>query len=90
MTLTEAVEEIEELLKESTEEDILYICNTYFDEENFGDDLSEGVINDMYNIIISEASSNKNFSEEVYEYLSDEKIIIEEDELYLEEELDYE
>ncbi len=90
MKLQEAAAEIEEILSESSNLELLKICNTFFDEESFGDDINDGIIDDMFNILVNTSSSDKILAENIYYYLTDEKIIIDEEKFYLEEELEYE
>ena len=92
MSFEDVLEEIEEELKKTEGDGILEICETFFDEESFSDEqhLDEGMIEDMFNIIIDEVTSNKDTAEKIYLYLFDEKITIDEDEFYSEEELEYE
>jgi len=89
MDIAEAVKDIEESLTNSPDEKIINLCEKYFPEEDFGTFTDNGMIDDMYNLIINEVSSNKDSAKEIYYFLLNEKIIIDEDEFYSEEEINY-
>ncbi len=85
----EAIEEIEATLSSSSNDKLLHICNEYFPEEDFGNDLNSGMVDDMYNLILEEANENKKSAEDIYFFLLDEKITIDEDDFYTEEEINH-
>ena len=89
MDSCEVIEEIESTLSLSSNDKILHICNEYFPEEDFGNDFNSGIIDDMYNLILEEASENKKSAEDIYFFLLDEKITIDEDDFYTEEEINH-
>lgn len=89
MDSTEVLEILEETLSSISNKKLLLICEKYFFEEDFGSDIDSGMIDDMYNLILDEAEINNDFAKDIYFYLLNEKITIDEDEFYSEEEIDH-
>lgn len=89
MDSTEVLEILEETLSSIPNKKLLLICEKYFFEEDFGSDIDSGMIDDMYNLILDEAEINNDFAKDIYFYLLNEKITIDEDEFYSEEEIDH-
>lgn len=89
MNIVEALAEIEEELIKTPDIKIIKLCEKYFPEENFGEFTDNGMIDDMFNIIIEEAGSNNESAEDIYYFLLDEKISIDEDDFYNEEEINH-
>jgi len=89
MDKMEVIVDIEKKLTEAKEDEIIKLCEKYFPEEDFGEYTNNGIIDDMYNIILNEASSNNEFAIDIYQFLLNEKITIDEDEFYLDEEINH-
>ena len=89
MDIMEVIADIEEVLTESKEDKIIGLCEEYFPEENFGDFSNNGMIDDMYNLILDEVGSNDDSAISIYHFLLNEKITIDEDEFYSEEEINH-
>ncbi len=89
MDKKEVENDISDFLTQSSDSKVASICKKYFKEEDFGDELIHGLVNDMYNIILDEVVSSDNFAIELYYFLLDEKITIDEDEFYSEEEINH-
>ena len=82
MNIMEVIADIEEALTNAKEEKIIYLCKDYFPEEDFGDFSNNGMIDDMYNLILDEIGSNNESAKNIYYFLLNEKIIVDEDEFY--------
>lgn len=89
MDLNDALKEIEECLLNSSDKKLLLLCNEFFPDEDFGTHPNSGIIDDMYNLVLDEASINNEKAQEIYYFLLDEKITIDEDDFYTEEEIDH-
>lgn len=89
MDITEVLADIEEHLTEAKDEKIIKLCEQYFPEENFGDFTNNGMIDDMFTVILDEVRSNPGTAKDLYCFLLNEKIIIDEDEFYSEEEINH-
>jgi hypothetical protein len=89
MDIEDALMDIEEELIKSHDVKVIKLCEKYFPEENFGEFTDNGMIDDMFNVIISEAGSNKESAKDIYYFLLDEKISIDEDDFYNEEEINH-
>ena len=87
MELTEVIDTIENSLSETSGKNILKLCNDFFPEEDFGKVLSDGIIDDMFHIILEEAAASRESCKNIYFFLLNEKVTIDEEEFYSEEEI---
>jgi len=89
MELTEVLNDVEEALTDAHSTKLLHLCEEYFPEEDFGTDLKCGIIDDMYNLIIDEVRNNNESAIDIYYFLLNEKISIDENEFYTDEEINH-
>ena len=89
MDIQEVIRDIEESLTEAPEKKIIALCKEHFPEEDFGDFTNNGMIDDMYNVILDEVGFNNDSAKKIYYFLLNEKIIIDENEFYSEEEINH-
>jgi hypothetical protein len=73
------------------DEQIIKLSEHYFPYEKFDIDgkYSEEIIDDMLSLLINIAEDNYREAENMYFFLTNEKITIDEDEIYSEEEINY-
>jgi len=88
MKLEKALRAIEDKLSIAKDETIYEICNEYFPEENFGV-RTAGLVDDLFNIMLNTAQEDKEVAVDIYDFLFNEKITIDEEDLYLEEEINH-
>ena len=89
MDIAEAITDIEEELRSSQDKKVIKLCERYFPEEDFGEFTNNGMIDDMFNVIMSEVCHNKESAQDIYHFLLGEKISIDEDDFYNEEEINH-
>jgi len=89
LNITNAMDEILEIL--SFDEQIIKLSEHYFPYEKFDIDgkYSEQIIDDMLSMLIYIAEDNYREAENMYYFLTDEKITIDDDEFYSEEEINH-
>ena len=89
MEINEVISDIELALSISSNKRILQVCNKFLPDEDFGNELNDGIVNDMYYLIVDEIVESNEKAKDIYFYLLNEKITIDEDEFYLEEEINH-
>ncbi len=90
MKLEEVSSDIAVELENVSNNFLFEICDEFFPEEDFGkDDPKSGIVDVMYNLIMNEVESDSETAELLYFCLFNEKITIDDDEFYEEEELNH-
>lgn len=83
---------IDKILEELVyDEQIIKLSEHYFPYEKFDIDgkYSEEIIDDMLSLLLNIAEDNYREAENIFFFLTNEKITIDEDEIYSEEEINY-
>ena len=89
MLIDDAIEDI--LVSLHFDKDIITLSKKFFPYEKFNDsdEYNEGIIDDMLSVLVHLAESDNQVAEEIYFFLHNEKITIDEEEIYSEEEIIY-